>query len=202
VHEREDAVLFHGPDSKNPAKEPVARHETDAEGELCDSPAIAARDTQQADGAPIVAQVPLTAAEQIPPVPCCEPDIPSAMLTGEALTGHNAFVQSRWEEFYGDDTEDNINGWPKSRHCWSKDLPTTYCWSYWHDPYDETRLTRQPKLFSDGYGSGSETTYDSLQPPVTYPPGSGPNDPNPWNTRRLCHRRQKANQKARERGQR
>jgi hypothetical protein len=153
-------------DSKNPDREPVARHKMDTKGKLSDSPAIAARDTQQADGAPIMAQV---QAVQIPPVPCCEPDIPTALLTGEALLGHNTFVQSRWEEFYGDDTKDNINGWPKSRHRWSKDLPKTYCWSYWHDSYDETRLTRQLKLFADGYRSGSETTNDSLQPPITYP---------------------------------
>jgi hypothetical protein len=112
IHEREDAVLFHGPDSKNSAKELVTRRETDAKGELSDSPAIAARDTQQADGAPTVEQVQLTAAKQIPPVPCSEPDTPTAMLTGEALAGHNAFVRSTWEEFYGDDTEYNINGWP------------------------------------------------------------------------------------------
>jgi hypothetical protein len=137
-HKREDAVLFHNRDSKNPARELVAHHETDTEGELCDSPAIAARDIQQADGVPVVAQVQPTAAEQIPSVPCCEPDIPSALLTGEALAGHNAFVQSRWEEFYSDDTEDDINGWPKSRHHWSKGLSATYHWSYWHDPYNET----------------------------------------------------------------
>jgi hypothetical protein len=95
--EREVAVLFHDRDSKNPAKEPVARHPTDTEGELCDSLAIAARNIQQADGVPVVVQVQPTAAEQIPPVPCCEPDIPTALLTGEALAGHNAFVQSRWK---------------------------------------------------------------------------------------------------------
>jgi hypothetical protein len=130
-----------------------------------------------------VAQVQPTAAVQIQPVPCCEPDIPTALLTGEALAGHKAFVLSKWEEFYSDDTEDDINGWP---------LPKTYRWSYWHDPYDETLLTRQPKLRADGYGSGSETTNDSNPPPLTYPPGSGPNDPNPRNTRRLSRRRKKA----------
>jgi hypothetical protein len=70
-------------------------NKTDAEGELSDSPATAARNIQQADGAPIVAQVPPTAAVQIPLVPCCEPDLPTALLTGEALVGHNAFVKSK-----------------------------------------------------------------------------------------------------------
>jgi CCR4-NOT transcriptional regulation complex NOT5 subunit len=69
TREREDADR----DSKNPATEPVTRHETDTEDELCDSLAIAARDLQQADGVPVVAQV--------------QP----------ALAGHNAFIQSRWE---------------------------------------------------------------------------------------------------------
>jgi hypothetical protein len=138
---KESAVLFPDSDSKNPAKEPVAHHGTDTEGELCDSLAIAACNIQQANGAPIVAQVQPTTAVQIQSVPCCEPDIPTALLAGEALAGHNAFVQSKWEEFYGDDTEDDINGWPKRRHRWSKDLPKTYHWSYWHDPYDQSRLT-------------------------------------------------------------
>jgi hypothetical protein len=157
----------------------VTRREMDAKGELGDSPAIAAREIQQADGAPIVVQVQPTAAVQIQPIPCCEPDIPTALLTGEALAGHNAFVRSKWEEFYGDDTKHNTNGWPKSRHRDYIGLPKTYRWSYRHDPYDETRLTRQPKLRADGYGSGSETTNDSNPPPITYPLVSGPNDPNP-----------------------
>jgi hypothetical protein len=106
--------LFPDRDSNNPAKETAAHNEKDTGGEQSDSPAIVACNIQQADGAPIVARVQPTAAVQIPPVPCCEPDIPSDALTGESLAGHNAFIQLRWEEFYGDNTEDDSNGWPKA----------------------------------------------------------------------------------------
>jgi hypothetical protein len=74
---------------------------TETEVELSDSPAIAARNIQQADSAAITAQVQPTTAVVIPLLPCREPDIPSALLTSETLAGHNTFVKSQWEEFYG-----------------------------------------------------------------------------------------------------
>jgi hypothetical protein len=52
IREREEAVLSLDKDAKIPAKEPVARKETDTGDALSDSPAIAARNIKQAEGQP------------------------------------------------------------------------------------------------------------------------------------------------------
>jgi hypothetical protein len=96
-------------------------------------------------------------------------------------------VKTNWEEFYGDDTE----GWATSHHRWQMDLPENYHWPYWHDPWYNNRLTREPMLVAGGYGSSSKTSNNSYQAQRIYHESKGPLDPKrPVATCMACHHRQ------------